>query len=602
MTVQLTPIGSASVGQGSTFRFRAVAANADAGTADLHIVFRLVAPASAGAVDTTQWNVSIPGNSSASTRGSLVTSQWFAEVGVFEIHALIAGADAGAALPFTVSAPTQVVPTFQDVTQSSGLVTSIGGSLCGAYAAGAAWGDVNGDGALDLYVPRGSDPAQLFVNDGSGHFTDQAAARGVQDLGVLGIGAVFVDYDNDGDQDLFVADNPVALVGPDRLYNNDGTGHFRDVAAAAGIAGNSADVSAAWGDYDGDGFLDLYVVSNSPCLPPIMYESDHLWHNNGDGTFTDQTALLAGADGNGAGYQAAWFDYDGDGDQDLYLANDRWGPDPDANHLWRNDGSGPGGSWTFTDVSGSTGTGYVMNSMGIGIGDPDRDLDLDFAISNIGGNVLARNEGDGSFTDIALPAGVQRPLEQAALKAVTWGLAFADLNLDGWEDLFVAGGDIYDRPTHPNEVYTNAGDGTFLDLSALSGAADFASGRGVALADVDRDGLMDVFVINRAGQSVFYRNVTAASGHWLGLHLTGTVSNRDACGARVLVSAAGGRQLREVFCGSVGLSSGSDTDLHVGLGTATSATKVTVTWPSGRRQVVRNVAADQLVNITEPTH
>src|SRR5207247_11319471 len=160
---------------------------------------------------------------------------------------------------------------------------------------------------------------------------------------------------------------------------NDGTGHFVDVADQAGVAGTTHDVSASWGDYDDDGYLDLYVVSNSPCLPPTFYEQDHLFHNEGDGTFTDQTSLLPASSTFGAGYQAAWFDYDGDGDQDLYLANDKWGPSPDANHLWRNDGG------SFTDVSIQSYAGYLINSMGIGIGDVDGDLDLDLAVANIGG-------------------------------------------------------------------------------------------------------------------------------------------------------------------------------------------------------------------------
>ena len=593
--VKLRPIGSSTVGQGSAFRFRATLRNPGPGSQTVSVTFRLVDLEGGGTVDAITWHATVPGPGTTSASFSPVSSQWFADVGSFEVHALIRGQDATGPLPFVVTPPTVAVPQFQDVTAQAGLDTTIGQSGCGAWAAGAAWADVDGDGDLDLYVPRGGDPAQLWINDGTGHFTEEAAARGVQDLGAVGLGAVFADYDNDGDQDLYVSND-----GPNRLYQNDGTGHFADVAEAAGVLLTTDDVSAAWGDYDNDGYLDLYVVSNSPCLPPLLYEQDHLFHNEVDGTFTDQTSLLPAASTFGAGYQAAWLDYDGDGDQDLYLANDRWGPTPDANHLWRNDGAGLGGRWLFTDVSKESGTGYLINSMGIAPGDFDRDVRLDFAISNIDGNVLARNVGDGTFTDVASSVGVQRGIQQAGVHSITWGLAFADLNLDGWEDLFVAAGDLDDRRTQPNEVFTAAGDGTYLDLSALSGAEDSGSGRGVALADYDRDGRLDAYVVNRLGSPILYRNTTATSGHWLEVDLTGTASNRDGCGARLILTAGGTRQLREVFCGSVGLSSGSDTVVHFGLAGAARADRLVIEWPSGRRQVLRNLAVDRLLRVVEP--
>jgi hypothetical protein len=600
ITVRLTPSGVTTLAQGGAFRVKASARNGGQTQVAATVVLRLVATGSGAAVDAVGWDVDLAASATATRTIPLATSQWLADLGGFEVHPQIGGVDVGTPLAFTVTAPTVVVPTFEDVTAASGLTTTIEPSQCGAYAAGAAWGDVNGDGFLDLYVPRGRQPAQLFMNDGTGHFTDEAAARGVQDLGLNGIGAVFADYDNDGDQDLFVANDPVGTAVGDRLYQNDGTGHFTDVAAAAGVAGDTADVSATWGDYDGDGYLDLYVVSNSPCLPPVMYQTDHLYHNDGDGTFTDVTSYLPGADGDGAGYQAAWFDGNGDGRPDLYLANDRWGgPHPDPNKMWRNDGPGANGTWLFTDVSADSGTGWTMNSMGIAVGDPNRDLKADFAVSNIRGNVLAQGDGAGHFTNVAEKDGAARDYQDARTRAVTWGLAFADLNLDGWEDLVVAAGEIQDEPIQPNEVFTNAGDGTFLDLSSLSGADDPASGRGIAVADYDRDGLLDVFVVNRDGQPILYHNVTPATGHWLELHLTGTVSASDACGARVVVTAGGGRQLRIVMCGSA-LSSGSDPTVHLGLGTSTTASRVDITWPSGRHQVLRNVAGDQLREVVEP--
>src|SRR5439155_14835200 len=298
----------------------------------------------------------------------------------------------------------------------------------GRFGTGAAWGDANGDGRLDLYVPDERGPAQLWIQDSPGHFRDEAASRGVDNRGRVGMGAEFVDYDSDGDSDLYVVND-----GINRLYQNDGTGHFTDVAAQAGVADPGAGPSAAWGDYDNDGSLDLYVVNYADCTSHA--QPDKLFHNEGDGTFTDQTSLLGPPDATtGEGFQAAGFDFDGDGDQDLYLANDKLPKGMPGNRMWRNDGAGGGGEWTFTDISELSGTNWIMAAIGIGIADFDHDLDLDFAVSNIEGNVLARNNRDGTFTDVARSARVDRPFQFAGRHSITWGLSFYDVNLDGWED------------------------------------------------------------------------------------------------------------------------------------------------------------------------
>jgi hypothetical protein len=593
----MRPLAGASAAQGSPFRFEALARNNTGDELTAMALFELVPPAVGEPVAFESWAMTIPPLERITTTMEVTSSQWFADLGTFKIQALVNRRRVADPLPFDVSVPTVVVPVFEDVTAASGLQTTLGQSQCGEYAAGAAWGDIEGDGDLDLFVPLRHQAAQLWVNDGAGHFADQAQIRGADNGASDGVGAVFADYDNDGDPDLYVVND-----GVNRLYQNDGDGGFIDVAPGSGVADPGSDASASWGDYDNDGNLDLYVTSNSPCLPPLMYEQDRLYHNEGDGTFTDQTDLLPAGSTMGAGYQAAWFDYDRDGDQDLYLANDRWGPDPDRNHLWRNDGAALDGMWRFTDVSLESGAGYFINSMGIGLGDFDRDLDLDLAISNIEGNVLARNNGDGTFTDVASYARMARPKQRNGQLAVTWGLGFADLNLDGWEDIYVAAGWITDFHMQPSEVFTNDGvDGRFLDLSALSGADQTASSRGVAFADYDRDGLIDLYVVNKAGSPILYHNVTAAPDfHWLEVRLAGVTSNRDGCGARLTLTVGGARLLREVFCGSTSLSSGSDTAVHFGLGSEPRAARLVIEWPSGIRQVVRNLAGDRLIQISEP--
>jgi hypothetical protein len=595
VAVTLSAGGPTSQAQGIPFTVKARADNPDPGPATVGVMFE-VSYAGGTPVQAFRWTVTIPGLGTAKTTVSITPSQWFADLGTYEVAATIAGQSAGDPLALDVLAPTVVVPLFQDVTQSSGLSTTLPGPTCGRYGAGAAWGDANVDGLLDLYVPAMNGPAQLWIQDTPGHFDDQAAARGVDNRGRIGMGAVFIDYDNDGDLDLYVTND-----GPNRLYQNDGTGHFTDVAVQAGVADGGAGPSSAWGDYDNDGFLDLYVVNYTDCSS--SGQPDKLYRNEGNGTFTDQTALLGPPEAtSGNGYQASWFDYNGDGRPDLYLANDKLPNAPPGNHLWRNDGPGPRkGPWLFTDVSAESGMGFTMAAMGIGISDFDRDLDLDVAISNILGNVVARNNGDGTFTNVAADVHAARPWQNAAVHSVTWGLAFYDFNLDGWEDLYAAAGSIADTTPQPNELFVSDGQGRFLDLSALGGAADDTTSRGVAFADYDGDGLVDFYVLDQWGSPRLYRNITPVTGlHWLEVSTVGTISNRDGCGAKLIASAGGVRMLREVFCGSTSLSSGSDSTVQFGLGSATTIAKLVILWPSGNRQVLRNIAPDQRIVVTEP--
>lgn len=590
-----------SVPQGVALRYRLRVTNPEDRTITVSLSFDLhPAGHPDRRVPFDRWTGSLAAGSAVSIRGRVVPAQWFAETGRFVVE--VRSGLLSSKLSFRVTRAPVPVPRFVDVTEEVGLATEHRADVvCDGYSAGAAWGDVEGDGDLDLYLPHQDAPAQLFLNDG-GRFTDRAAERGVDNVGHTGIGAVFADHDNDGDQDLYVVND-----GRNRLFENDGHGFFRDVAEAAGVAEDGPGSSASWGDYDGDGFLDLYVTNWARCGPGSTYQyfDDALYHNEGDGTFTDQTALLERTGTTtGAGFQAAWFDDDGDGDQDLYLANDYGGPDPKPNVLWRNDGPGPEG-WRFTNVSIRSGAGLAMNSMGIAVGDYDRDLDFDLAISNIGATVLLRNRGDGTFVDVAARAGVARPRQRLTDKAITWGLAFHDLNLDGLEDLYVAGGSLSQEAhpePQPNATFVNRGQGRFLDLSAPSGAADDGVSRGVAFADHDRDGRVDLYVVNQSGRPRLYRNVTPVGGrHWLEVDTVGRSSNRDGCGAVLVAHLPDGtRLLRGVFCGSVSLGSGGDPTVHFGLGPAPVVPRLEIRWPSGIRQVLRDVRADRLMAVREP--
>jgi hypothetical protein len=597
VAVTLAPGGPASVPQGAPFLIEATVENlgSDPVTIDLALLVDGVRDEE-GPMEFLRLGFSLPGGGLERVRRSVTPAQWFEEVGGYLLSATVDNLPAGNTLNLEILPPTVVVPRFRDVTASAGLDATLPPMVPCQWTSGAAWGDIEADGDLDLFLPVRDGPAKLWVNDGAGHFVDEAATRGADNGGAAGASAVFADFDNDGDQDLYVVN-----YGPNRLYRNAGDGRFTDVAPTAGVADANEGASASWADYDGDGWLDLYVTNNLECgSGPLAYEPDVLYHNEGDGTFTDRTALLGEGATLGSGFQAVWFDYDGDRDQDLYLANDYIGADPDPNHLWRNDGPAGEGGWAFTDVSAESGTDWAMNAMGVAVGDYDRDLDLDFALSDIAGNVLAENRGDGTFADRAGPAGVQRVYQKSDRTSVTWGLGFHDLNLDGWEDLLVVAGALLDGdPYQPDQLFVNAADGTFFDLSAPGGVADPAIGRGAAFADYDRDGRVDVYVVNQDGTPLLLRNLTPAGAHWLEVDTVGQTSNRDGCGATLTAKSGGATLLRQVLCGS-SLGAGSDTVVHFGLGSATRLSRLVIRWPSGIRQVLRNVAVDRLLTVTEP--
>jgi len=558
-----------------------------------------------------------PAGSEATEAVKVTPAQWFPDRGSFQIAATTEEGPAADRLAFDVGEPTVVVPVFEDVTTEAGLTTTVPQAECGQFANGAAWADVDGDGNLDLLLTRLGDPVQLFVADGQGRFSDEAAARGLP-IGDAN-GAGFADYDNDGDTDLFLARD-----GSDKLFANDGDGRFTDVSDQSGIGDDDRrGIGVSWGDFDGDGDLDLFVTNYMTCLgewrteediiSQVAYFPDTLYRNEGDGTFSDATHVLENDpdehdDGTtmGAGFAAAWLDYNGDNRPDLYLANDFVGPSPDHNRLWRNDGPVDGG-WRFTDVSVDTGTALFMNAMGIGIGDVDRDGDLDMALSNITDNKLLRNDGGDGFVE-ELDAGVGRPLQRAGLESITWGGGFHDLNLDGWEDLYLAAGNFLEGVgaavgVQPNELFVSDGTGQrFLDVSAATGADDPGDSKGVAFADYDRDGDVDMFVVNQGGRPRLYRNATPTGGyHWLEVDTVGTISNRDGCGARLVLTMAGGSMTRQVSCGSTSVASGSQHTVHFGLGEAAAVDRLDIVWPSGTRQQLDDPEIDRILTVEEPS-
>ncbi len=427
-------------------------------------------------------------------------------------------------------------------------------------------------------------------------------------------GVAAADVDGDGDADLFLAN-----WGPDRLYLNRGDGTFEDVAPRVGLDDDGWSVSAAWGDPDRDGDLDLYVVryvefdwrlypargeraagGGPPCTwrdlevycgpRNLRAQADRYFRNEGDldgdglPDFRDRTAEVGLALPEPLfGLAARWVDADGDGDDDLYVANDSL-----RNAFFVNRGDG-----TFEESALLAGLAYneqglEQAGMGIAAGDYDRDGRIDLAVTNFSHDhdTLYRNEGDGWFSDRSYPAGIGTP----SYLALAWGIAFVDLDLDGWEDLFVARGHVYPQVDardlgtafrQPNALFRNRGDGTFEDVGAAAGPAlaHAESSRAVLPADVDGDGDDDLLVTQWNAPPQLLRNDSAGGG-WLAVRLAGTRSNREGLGARIEIEAGGATQLREMrreagFAGSVVAVA------RFGLGGAGRVDRVRVRWPSG---------------------
>ena len=491
----------------------------------------------------------------------------------------------------------------------------------GYLAAGSAWADYDRDGWVDLFVTGNLDPNALYRSNGDGSFSlsRHSAALSLPDL--PSGGAVWADYDNDGFRDLYVLNH-----GPNRLFRNLQGAGFADVTIAAGVGDIGKATGAAWGDYDGDGRLDLYVA-NWSCVPQCQLKDyarsrDALYHNNGDGTFTDVSGLLAFERLLGAAFAVSWADYDNDRDLDLYVVNDKV-LNAIGNVLWRNDGPGCHG-WCFTDVSAASGADAMVHGMGLASGDYDNDGDLDFYFSNmVASMVLLQNQGDGAFVSSAAQAGV----DYLTGDAVGWGTAFFDYDNDGWLDLFLAATGMTPQtetdPAHsqnpddrfglaspsqpvgmhhgyPDMLYHNQRDGSFSAVAQDQFAQGPQPTMGFSSADYDRDGAVDFVLTYWDSGHRLFRNVAAdaRSNNWIAFELQGGGAiDRDAIGTRVRVETMDGlSQMRELKSGS-SLGAGNEMILHFGLGDA-DIKRVVVSWLDGSYHEYTNVAANQRCLIT----
>jgi glucosylceramidase len=496
---------------------------------------------------------------------------------------------------------------FTDVTAASGLA-HVQGMQAGlqVMSGGAAAGDFDGDGRVDLFFTRSDASPVLYRNSGSG-FVDSSAAAGFAGAPAangVGVG----DVDDDGDLDLYVTGRD----GSSRhyLYVNDGAGVFSeqallrgaDVTAPLGVTRKGMGV--AFGDYDRDGYLDILTSDHSR---PTATSGSRLLHNMGQanpGHFEDVTHA-AGLDvyrtplccnGNSFRFQPMFSDVDRDGRTDVLFSSDSH-----TSQIFWNNGDG-----TFSDGTVPAGVGTDKSGMGSALGDYDNDGDLDWFVSAImdtqvlstnPGNRLYRNEGDRTFTDVTTAAGV-RDLGWG------WGAEFFDFDNDGRLDLMATNGFPAMFPADPTTLWRNQGDGTFGDVSAANGVLDTGQGRGLLTLDYDSDGDLDAVVVNNAAAPILYRNDADGSNHWLRVKAKGTVSNRDGVGAVVtLVPDAANPQalqMREISAGG-GYLAQSEMTAQFGLGADGSAVdRVIVRWPSGVVQTIVDVAANQLLTVVEP--
>jgi hypothetical protein len=533
------------------------------------------------------------------------------------------------ALAFAATSPPSTPVHFTDVTQSAGIRFTHNAGKAGkkwlpeTMGSGCAFFDADGDGWPDILLINGKDwtprgrktHAALYRNNHNGTFTDITAGSGL-DIEIYGIGVAIADYDNDGRDDVYIT-----AIDGDHLFHNEGNGKFRDVTKASGINNAAFGSSAAWFDYDRDGKADLVVANyvqwtakgdlwcsldgatKSYCTPESYKgNSVRLYHNLGGGKFEDVTQKAGLGDPTSKSLGITVFDYNNDGWPDLFIANDT-----QPNKLYRNNRNG-----TFSEEAVSAGVafsedGVARGAMGTDAADYDRSGRTHLLVGNFSNQMLGlyHNEGNNLFVDEAPRSAVGR----ASLLSLSFGVFFFDYDLDGYPDIFAANGHIDEEigRVQPKVQYKespllfhNQGNGKFEDASKTAGPELQRPivARGAAYADFDRDGDLDILISTNNGPAYLFRNDGGNRNHWITLKLVGTKSNRSALGAVAIVESASGKQIQTVHSGS-SYCSQSDLALTFGLGKEDVVKSVTIQWPSGGKDVLSNVKANQYLTVRE---
>ncbi len=436
--------------------------------------------------------------------------------------------------------------------------------------------DLDNDGDPDLVAMGQGGAVGVWENNGMGYFASRAAGSGMPTL-VFPSGLSAADFDNDGDLDVHLTD----FLGNDHLMRNDGGFKFFDVAATAGVDSGGFGYGGAWGDYDGDGWVDLYVPNRTQThASPVP---NHLYRNNGDGTFTDMAVALGVTDGLAPSLVAAFLDYDRDGDADIYLGNDKGSNSSWTNKLYRNEGDG-----TFTDVTAMAGAEANVDCMGIAWGDFDRNGWMDIYVTNLPyGNVLLMNQGDGTFVDETALAGV-------GSYVVGWGTQFLDYDHDTVMDLFMV------NTLGPNRLYRNGGAYPCVDMAPTLGLDDNSVQHSYvfAMGDVDLDGDLDLITSATNQNLRLYLN-NASNGNWTKFRVVGQGNNGFGVGTVIDVLAAGVWQCRELQMGN-NFKAQNDHLQHFGLSAAAQMDQIVVAWPGGDTRTLTGYEANRTWTLYPP--
>lgn len=471
-------------------------------------------------------------------------------------------------MAFVLSASAQL--SFQDQAVISGINITAGDTFLGN---GITLFDFDKDGWDDITITSADTMPIRFYKNVSGNFVEQDF--GFTTLTYETKSVTWVDIDNDGDNDLFIT----SATSGNKLFLNDGSMTFTDITDSAGLpSSNLYTYGASWGDYNNDGYLDVFVNNRTGIVPNKLYK------NNGNLTFSD-VSFQAGIDLSAAfSFCSAFLDINNDGFQDLYVSNDKLSY---RNKLYRNNGDG-----TFTDISESSGTDVLIDAMSVTVGDYNSDGYFDiYVTNNPEGNVLLRNNGDETFTDVAAPTGT-------IYNSIGWGAAFFDADNDTDLDLYVSGSQDGSVPEFLSAAFYESNNGVDFTLNNAVVPGDDGSSYSNAVGDINNDGLLDFVVSNNNENINLWKNTSTLTNNWIKLNLVGIISNKGGVGSKIEMSINGQSQYRYTFCGDGYMSQSSGTT-HFGVGAATTIDYLKVNWPSGTEDIYYNVNVNQVLTIEE---